>query len=239
MRWDHPVRGLVPPIEFIDQAEQTGLIVPMTEILMRKARDRLATALKEFPDLYFSFNVTVGQLADPRFPDFLDRMFDEQSLPPRNVMLEMIERDAVDARVSAGLTQLRLRGYRIAIDDFGTGQSSLSVLSKIECDRLKIDREFVRAIDEDATNRPVLDAIIELARRLNLPAIAEGVETQAQRAYLSARGVAALQGYLIAKPLPVSEFLIWLGDNHEWASSADEAGRAGQLSRLSQADVAC
>ncbi len=165
-------------------------------------------------------------------------MFDEQSLPPRNVVLELIERDAVDARVSAGLTQLRLRGYRIAIDDFGTGQSSLSVLSKIECDRLKIDREFVRSIDEDVANRPVLDAIIELARRLNLPAIAEGVETQAQRAYLSAQGVAALQGYLIAKPLPVSEFLIWLGDNHDWASSADEAGRVGQLSRLSQADVA-
>ncbi len=238
MRWDHPVRGLVPPVEFIAQAEQTGLIIPMTEIMMRKARDRLATTLKDFPDLYFSFNVTVGQLADPKFPDFLDRLFDEQSLPPRNVFLEMIERDAVDAQVSAGLTELRRRGYRIAIDDFGTGQSSLSVLSKIECDRLKIDREFVRAIDEDASNRPVLDAIIELARRLNLSTIAEGVETQAQRAYLCAQGVGALQGYLIAKPLPISEFLIWLGDNDAWARSAEEAGRIGQVSRIGQVDVA-
>jgi c-di-GMP phosphodiesterase len=149
----------------------------------------------------------------------------------------MIERDAVDARVGAGLKELRRRGYRIAIDDFGTGQSSLSVLAKIECDRLKIDREFVRAIDEDASNRPVLDAIIDLARRLNLPTIAEGVETQAQRAYLSAQGVGALQGYLIARPMAVADFVIWLGDNQAWARSADEARRIGQLSSMSQADA--
>ncbi len=237
MRWDHPVRGLVAPSEFIGQAEQTGLIVPMTDMLMRKARDRLAATLDNFPELYFSFNVTVSQLADPEFPERLDHLFDEQSLPPRNVVLEMIERDAVDARVGAGLKELRRRGYRIAIDDFGTGQSSLSVLAKIECDRLKIDREFVRAIDEDASNRPVLDAIIDLARRLNLPTIAEGVETQAQRAYLSAQGVGALQGYLIARPMPVADFVVWLGDNQAWARSADEARRIGQLSPLSQADA--
>jgi sensor c-di-GMP phosphodiesterase-like protein len=237
MRWDHPVRGLIAPSEFIGQAEQTGLIIPMTDMLMRKARDRLAATLDDFPDLYFSFNVTVSQLADPNFPERLDHLFDEQSLPPRNVVLEMIERDAVDARVGAGLKELRRRGYRIAIDDFGTGQSSLSVLAKIECDRLKIDREFVRAIDEDASNRPVLDAIIDLARRLNLPTIAEGVETQAQRAYLSAQGVGALQGYLIARPMAVADFVIWLGDNQAWARSADEARRIGQLSSMSQADA--
>jgi EAL domain-containing protein (putative c-di-GMP-specific phosphodiesterase class I) len=237
MRWDHPVRGLVAPSEFIGQAEQTGLIIPMTQMLMRKARDRLSATLKEFPDLYFSFNVTVSQLADPGFPASLDRLFDEQSLPPRNVVLEMIERDAVDAGVSAGLKELRRRGYRIAIDDFGTGQSSLSVLAKIDCDRLKIDREFVRSIDEDAASRPVLDAIIDLARRLELPTIAEGVETQAQRAYLSAQGVSALQGYLIARPMPIAEFVIWLGDNNAWARSADEARRVGQLTQLSQADA--
>lgn len=235
MRWEHPVRGLVPPVEFIGLAEQSGLIVPMSEILMRKARDRLAPTLKSLPDLYFSFNITASQLMDPRFPDQLDQLFDESSLPAKNVVLEIIERDAVDSQISAGLKQLRQRGYRIAIDDFGTGQSSLALLTRIECDRLKIDREFVRAIDEATINRPVLDAIIDLSRRMNLPAIAEGVETQAQRAYLSSQGVAALQGYLIAKPMPISDFLVWLDDNDQWVRSADEAQRLGQVHALGQA----
>lgn len=225
MRWDHPIRGMVAPAEFVGLAEQTGLIVPMTQILMRKARDRLAPTLRRSPDLYFSFNVTVSQLADPQFPDELDALFDDQSLPPRNVVVEMIERDAVDERVNAGLRELRRRGYRIAIDDFGTGQSSLAVLARIECDRLKIDREFVRAIDEEAINRPVLDAIIELSHRLKLPAIAEGVETPAQRAYLVAQGVAALQGYLIARPMPIGDFGPWLDENESWVDQAEAAAR--------------
>lgn len=229
MRWDHPIRGLVAPAEFIGLAEQSGLIGPMTEILMRKARDRLAPLLGEFPDLYFSFNVTAIDLSDPSFPDRLDQLFDEQSLTPRHVMIELIERDVVDRRISEVLAQLRERGYRIAIDDFGTGHSSLSVLARLSCDRLKIDREFVRSIDEDAINRPVLDAIIELSRKLRLPAIAEGVETQAQRAYLVAHGVAALQGYLIARPMPISDFGVWVKDNRDWADSADDAQRVGKV----------
>ncbi len=208
MRWKHPVRGLIPPSEFISLAEENGMIIPMSEMLMRKARDQLAEL--QDSSMYFSFNITAAQLRDPLFPQKILGIFDGAGLPPKTVVLELTEREAIGEHDGEILGRLRDLGFRIAIDDFGTGQSSLSMLQGLQIDRIKIDREFVRTIDESTERRPVLDTIIVLAKELAVPVIAEGIETQAQWDYLANRKVEAAQGYLIAKPMLIPDFLKWL-----------------------------
>lgn len=221
MRWRHPIRGLLSPAEFLAIAEQTGLIVDMTWQLLAKSRDRLDPIVRESPGLLFSFNFGVQMLRDPGFIDRLAAIFADSAVRPRNVCIELLERDAVDERSIDMLARLRRHGYKIAIDDFGTGHSSLALLSQIGFDTLKIDREFVRAIDSDSVNRPVLTAIIELAERLGVRTTAEGVETPAQHRFLLAHGVDVLQGYLIARPMPVAEFVTWLSANRRQPAYAD------------------
>lgn len=224
MRWQHPVRGLLAPIEFIDIAERNGLIDSMTVLIMTKARDRLAALVKENPDLYFSFNVTASQLRRRGFADEMDRIFDQESLPGENVVLEIIERDVLDAGSRQTLSELRRRGYRIAIDDFGTGQSSLALLTTMPFDMLKIDREFVRAIDSESVQRSVLSAIVDLAGRLGVRSIAEGVETVSQHRFLIQQGVNAIQGFLMARPMPIPDFYTWLAENRSQARYQSDAG---------------
>ncbi len=234
MRWEHPVRGLLPPAEFILLAEETGMIVPMSDLVMIKARDRLAPLTATHPGLYFSFNIIPAQLRDPAFAERLGQIFDDASLRRENLLLELTEREFVDDSSSRALHALRKAGYRLAIDDFGTGHSSLATLESLPLDRLKIDREFVRTIDDDTVTRPVLDSIIALAHSLDIAMIAEGVETQKQWDYLAARGVQYVQGYLVARPMPTKEFERWLNarqgsvtvttDEHELALSESTPG---------------
>jgi EAL domain-containing protein (putative c-di-GMP-specific phosphodiesterase class I) len=210
MRWKHPVRGLLAPAEFIDYAERSGLIVPMSDLLMRQAHQQLAEIAIAHPSLYFSFNITPAQLRTPNFAQSLLDIFDGSPLGPARVLLELTERDLVDEHVRDELTRLRARGFQIAIDDFGTGQSSLAVLQDLSIDKLKVDRAFVNTISSDAGAQPVLDAIIELAHRLKLAMVAEGIETLQQADYLKAKGVQTLQGYYFAKPLTPLDFATWL-----------------------------
>jgi EAL domain-containing protein (putative c-di-GMP-specific phosphodiesterase class I) len=210
MRWKHPVRGLLAPAEFIDYAERSGLIVPMSDLLMRQAHQQLAEIAMAHPSLYFSFNITPAQLRTPNFAQSLLDIFDGTPLGPERVLLELTERDLVDEHVRDELTRLRARGFQIAIDDFGTGQSSLAVLQDLSIDKLKVDRAFVNTISSDAGAQPVLDAIIELAHRLKLAMVAEGIETIQQANYLTAKGVQTLQGYYFAKPLTPIDFATWL-----------------------------
>lgn len=212
MRWKHPARGLISPVELIDFAERSGLIVPMSDLVMRIARDQLAEVALEHPGLYFSFNVTPGQLRRPGFCDEMLTIFDGDPIDPSRVVVELTERDLVDAQVREMLGRLRGAGFRVATDDFGTGQSSLALLQNLAVDRLKIDREFVRTIGPDAADHPVLDAIVGLAHRLQIPMIAEGVEMSAQRERLETLGVQALQGYLFARPMAPIEFRAWLAE---------------------------
>ena len=223
MRWRHPTRGLLAPAEFIDLAEQTGLIVEMSDIIMRKARDQLAPIVRARPGMYVSFNVTSAQLRDPEFATRATGIFDAVSLAPQQVILELTERELVDPRGMRSLEQLRASGFRIAMDDFGTGESSLAVLQTLSFDRIKIDREFVRTIDSTTTSRPILDTVIRLGRDLGVPLIAEGIETQAQWDYLVARGVQSVQGYLIARPMRIDDFGSWLDARRQSMSAASDA----------------
>lgn len=214
MRWKHPARGILPPMEFINLAEESRLIVPMSAMVMAKARDRLAPIIEQHRALYFSFNVTPAQLRSVGFDATLSRIFDDVSIPRQHVLLEVTERDFVDVTSEEALRRLRAAGYKLALDDFGTGQSSLAMIERMDIDRLKIDREFVRSIDESTVARPVLDTIIALAHSLQIPLIAEGVETAAQWDYLQARGVQYVQGYLVARPMPIDDFVRWIDRYH-------------------------
>lgn len=220
MRWNHPHRGIIAPGEFIEEAERSGLILGMADLVMGLAAHRLAPIAKANPEMYFSFNVTPLQLQHAGFGFRLSEIFHANTIAPNQVLLELTERDCVDAATSNALSLLKQAGWRIALDDFGTGQSSLAVLEEMQVDRIKIDRAFVSTIDTETVRRPVLDAIIALAQQLNLKLIAEGVETRSQWKYLEGRGVEYAQGYLISRPLAIPGFLKWLADQQANASGA-------------------
>ncbi|MFK7966768.1 MAG: EAL domain-containing protein [Burkholderiaceae bacterium] len=226
MRWDHPARGLVSPVEFLPVAERLGLMGTMTMIIMERASKSLAALSREHPQMYFSFNVDASQLRDPLFADQLGVIFGQETIRPQQVLLEIVEREAVDEQARVGIDRLRTAGYRIAIDDFGTGQSSLSLLLEIGFDVLKIDQSFVSAVDGNQVNRPVLDAIIDMAQKLDVTTVAEGVETAEQHAFLVAKEVDAIQGYLISKPMLVADFTNWLDQSKHrpptYSESLDE-----------------
>ncbi len=225
MRWVHPQRGIVPPGEFIEVAEQTGLIDGMSQLVMTRAAHRLAPLARLHSQLYFSFNLTPDQLRAPLIAQTLADLFNPDTLPREQVLLELTEREIVDPAAHGALAALHRAGWRIAIDDFGTGHSSLALLERLPIQRLKIDRAFVASIGARSASRPVLDAIIGLARELDIGLIAEGVETQDQWDYLAARGVGSAQGYLMARPMPLPAFEQWLA-GHPTAAPAAAASDA-------------
>ena len=237
MRWHHPQRGVLAPAEFIEEAERTGLIVGMSDLVMSRAAHRLAAIAMARPDLYFSFNVTPLQLRQPDFLRRLATLFRADTLPRERVLLELTEREFVDADTGRILAALRADGWRVAIDDFGTGHSSLAALEQIAIDRIKIDRAFVRTIDEGTVNRPVLDAIIALAGQLGVPLIAEGVETRSQWDYLAARGVRHAQGYLMARPMPIEAFAAWLAERGETPARSPAGAGAAEHAPASDPQV--
>lgn len=212
MRWLHPQRGVLGPGEFIEEAERSGLIVGMSDLVMARAAHRLAPLAAAHPQLYFSFNITPEQLRGADFVHHLGEIFRPDTLPREQVLLELTEREFVDPAASRMLLALRGAGWRIAIDDFGTGQSSLSTIEQLPIDRIKIDRAFVSAIDGNTVSRPVLDVIIKLAQELQVGLIAEGVETQSQWDYLAARHVGCAQGFLFARPMPIDAYVRWVSE---------------------------
>ncbi len=236
MRWNHPHRGIIAPGEFIEEAESSGLILGMADLVMGLAAHRLAPIAKANPDMYFSFNVTPLQLQHAGFAYRLSEIFHANTIAPHQVLLELTERDCVDAATSNALSLLKQAGWRIALDDFGTGQSSLAVLEEMQVDRIKIDRAFVSTIDTETVRRPVLDAIITLAKQLNLKLIAEGVETRSQWKYLEGRGVEYAQGYLISRPLAIPGFIKWLAEQQ--ANTGVDAAEKSVPAALSVATAA-
>lgn len=231
MRWHHPQRGVLAPVEFIEEAERTGLIVAMSDLVMVRAAQRLAQLARMHPELYFSFNITPKQLRQIGFVQRLGEIFSAETLPRAQVLLELTEREFVDRSTRRALEALHQAGWRIAIDDFGTGQSSLASLEQLPVDRIKIDRAFVRTIDEQTVKRPVLDAIIALSDQLDVRLIAEGVETQAQWDYLRRHGVAYAQGYLFAKPMSIDAFARWLWHKSDPADPEAAPSGAAQTPR--------
>jgi diguanylate cyclase (GGDEF)-like protein/PAS domain S-box-containing protein len=209
VRWQHPDLGLVPPVDFIPVAEDSGLILPIGEWILRTACAQARQWRDSgHPDLSLTVNLSGRQFREADLAGTVRRLVLEAGIDPRRLELELTESILmrnVEETLGA-LRALREMGLRISIDDFGTGYSSLSYLTRFPIDTLKIDRSFVRDLATDAGAGAITSAIITMAAGLHLTVIAEGVETPEQLQALRARGCGLAQGYLFSKPVPEEEF---------------------------------
>jgi diguanylate cyclase (GGDEF)-like protein/PAS domain S-box-containing protein len=207
VRWDHPERGLLEPSEFVPVAEQSGLVIPMGEQILREACFRAKEWQEEtprIPPLVMSVNLSASQLSHLDLAETVERILGETGLEGSCLILDVTETVYVKvlAANTAILARLRSLGVRFSIDDFGTGYSSLSYLRRLPADAIKIDRFFVKGLGEDLEDTAIVRMIIDLAHTLGLEVIAEGVESEEQAALLKEMGCDFAQGYHFAKPLP-------------------------------------
>ncbi|MCQ8126972.1 sensor domain-containing phosphodiesterase [Methylomonas rivi] len=209
LRWRHPALGMVSPAEFIPVAEDSGLILPIGEWVLRSAvRQAKAWQAEGLGSLVMAVNLSAVQFRNRELPDLVTRVLEQEGLAPDYLELELTEGVAMLNPESAIdlIDNLHERGVRMAIDDFGTGYSSLSYLKKFKVYKLKIDQSFVRDIGTDAEDKAIVSAVISLARSLGLQTIAEGVETIEQQTFLNQQGCDEMQGYLFSQPLPAEQF---------------------------------
>jgi EAL domain-containing protein (putative c-di-GMP-specific phosphodiesterase class I) len=210
VRWRHQARGLLLPGEFIPLAEETGLILPLGAWVLEAAcRQAAAWAeSREYADIAISVNISARQFHQPDFVRSVLETLRRTGANPRNIEIELTESTLVSdvEAVVERISELKTHGLRFSVDDFGTGYSSLSYLQRLPLDKLKIDISFVRRILTDPSSNAIAQAIISLARALDLEVIAEGVESEEQRRCLARLGCHSCQGFLISRPLPAAQF---------------------------------
>ena len=205
VRWHHPVHGMVPPAVFIPIAEETGAIMPLGEWILRSACREAASWPRP---LHIAVNLSPLQFQSGDLPNLVHSVLLETGLAPGRLELEITEGVLIGdfARALSILRRLKNLGVRIAMDDFGTGYSSLSYLQAFPFDKIKIDRTFVANLGHSEQSATIIRAVIALSHGLELPVIAEGVETDDQRHFLASAGCDGLQGYLIGRPHPIAEY---------------------------------
>ncbi len=210
LRWRHPQRGLVSPLDFIPVAEQTGHIVQIGRWVLREAVRQLLSLRKSGvigDEVVMAVNLSARQFSDKNLVRDIENILSETGLAPGNLELELTESILMEniGTATETLQYLRDRGVLLSVDDFGTGYSSLSYLKKLPIHIVKVDRSFVKDIPQDHEDMEITAAIVAMTHRLNYKVVAEGVETQAQLQFLRECGCDMVQGYLISKPLPFHE----------------------------------
>ena len=223
VRWKHPKLGLLYPSEFVALAEDSGLIIPLGDWVMRTAcLQNKAWQDAGLAPMRLSVNFSARQFQQPAFMSSVAEILKETSLDPRWLELELTESSIMKEPEQAieKLHELKLMGIRVAIDDFGTGYSSLNYLKRFPIDTLKIDRTFVSDVCKDPHDTAIVRAIITLGHALDLTVIAEGVETQEQLQYLSSLGCDVVQGFLFSKSLTASAFEELLIEQRRAAASS-------------------
>jgi diguanylate cyclase (GGDEF)-like protein/PAS domain S-box-containing protein len=210
IRWHHPSRGLVPPGIFIPLAEESGAIIDIGEWTLRQACREAASWPKP---LQVAINLSPVQFRHGDLPGLVHSVLLETGLPPHRLELEITEGVLIGdySRAISILRRLKNLGVRIAMDDFGTGYSSLSYLHAFPFDKIKIDRAFISNLDRNVQSAAIIRAVIGLARGLNLPVVAEGVETEDQLAFLAREACDEVQGYLIGRPGPIENYAAMVG----------------------------
>lgn len=211
VRWQHPERGLLMPDAFISLAESTGLIAPLTDWVVKEAIRQCAAWQRSGMNIGASVNLSAKSLRELDLPDRITEMTLRAGLTPDRVTLEITESklaDDVDSLLDI-TTRLRLKGFLLAIDDFGTGFSSLTQLRRLPFTELKLDRTFVSGATSDADARSLLEASVQLAKRLRLKTVAEGIETEEEWNLLVWLGVDLGQGYYMARPMAGEKLAPW------------------------------
>ena len=211
LRWHHPTRGLVSPVEFIPVAEDTGLIVAIGEWVMHEA---CRAAIRWPEHVRIAVNVSPLQFRNTGFQAIVLQALARSGLAPRRLEIEITESVFLDGEenVVSLLHRLREMGVRVALDDFGTGYSSLSYLRSFPFDKIKIDRSFVTSVAEDSGSAAIVRAIVDLAKALHMETTAEGVEDEAQLARLRGQGCSSIQGFLFSRPLDAASAEAFLDD---------------------------
>jgi len=208
IRWNHPERGLMSPDDFIPIAEECGLILPIGEWVLRTAVKQMKAWHPEHGPLRVAVNLSARQFQQRDLTAMIERILTESDYPPELLDIEITESTAMqNADISlAVMKRLRQMGVRISIDDFGTGYSSLSYLKRFPIDTVKIDQNFVRDLSDTTNDGAIITAVISMARALNLRVVAEGVETEAQLAFLRRENCEVVQGFLHSRPVSAAEF---------------------------------
>ena len=212
VRWQHPERGAVPPAVFVPMAEQSGLIHELGRWVLRAALADAAAWQLDHPDVAVSVNVSARQIVDPAFGSEVSALLAQAGMAPDRLVLELTETALithVDAALG-GVRELKELGTRLAVDDFGTGYSSLSHLRRFPVDLLKIDGSFVRSMSTDPREEALVRAVLGLGRSLQIPTVAEGIETIAQLEMLRANDCDLGQGFLLGRPMPAGELAGYL-----------------------------
>lgn len=229
MRWQHPKRGMVPPMEFIPLAEHTGLIKPLTEWAIRTSLGQIQAWQKEDIELAVAVNLSARNLLDPGLPHQIGRSLKEHGVAPERLELEITESVimADPVRAIECLTQLNQMGLRLSVDDFGTGHSSLAYLKRLPVHEIKIDKAFVQGMMKDRNDAAIVRAAIDLGRGMGLTQVAEGVENQQTWHGLIALGCDKMQGYFLSKPLPADDLARWLRWLRDSLPGSAPAGMGG------------
>ncbi len=221
LRWNHPELGIVRPDLFIPVAEETGLIIPIGEWVLRTACRQAAHWPESEQPLGISVNLSARQLNDPHFESIVQSALSDSGLAPERLMLEITESLVVedDQQAIRVLSRILDMGVGIALDDFGTGYSSLNYLQRLPITSLKIDRSNVTAAESDPASAAILLAVIQLAGRLSLDVVAEGVETESQVAMLQEYGCSQVQGFWFSRPLPGEQLARMLAEDFQTRTS--------------------
>ncbi len=218
LRWNHPVRGDVPPGLFVPLAEETGLILPLGEFVLR----RVFQETRDWRKTRVAINVSAEQMRSRGFAAQVARLAAEAGIEPARYEVELTETALLcdDPTTTGNINALKKLGFSFALDDFGTGYSSLSVLQRFSVDKNKIDRSFVSGLSHDGESEALVDAMIRLARALNLRVIAEGVESASQRERLVSCGCSEFQGFLTGRPMEFDAVAALTGEGQAAAFGA-------------------
>lgn len=223
VRWQHPQRGLTPPIEFIPVSEETGLIVPMTLWILRTSCRQMVEWQRKYPeykDLVISVNLSGKHFAQKDLVEQIKAIIIETGINPACLKLELTESAMMEnaEKVISMLKQIKAVGIQLSIDDFGTGYSSLSYLHRFPINTLKVDRSFVSTMEDGSGNGEIVRTVIALAKTLKLDVVAEGIETIHQLHQLRVLGCEYGQGYLFSRPVPAADAENLLIDKSRWES---------------------
>jgi EAL domain-containing protein (putative c-di-GMP-specific phosphodiesterase class I) len=218
LRWEHPERGLVSPVEFIPLAEASGLIVPIGAWVLEQACAQLVEWQRTLPSMSIAVNLSVRQMMAPDIALLVEDVLRRTGAAGEHLCLELTESVLMDDVEYFGrtLSGLKVLGARLAIDDFGTGYSSLSYLKRFPIDAVKIDRSFVSGLGIDDSDSALVAAIVAMAEALGLDVTAEGVETQDQLCRLRRLKCERAQGFHFARPMPAAEMTALVLDGHRW-----------------------